>query len=96
MSKLTENEIQARISVLPRWVLVENTIRREFELADFKVALSFVNKIGEQAEAAWHHPDIDIRWNKVIVVLTTHDSGGLTTKDFDLAEEFDRIRDQFS
>ena len=65
MSKLTENEIQARISS-PRWVLVENTIRREFELADFKVALS--EQDWEQAEAAWHHPDIDIRWNKVIVV----------------------------
>jgi len=43
------------------------------------------------AEQAWHHPDIDIRWNKVTLALTTHDAGGLTQKDFDLARQFDRL-----
>jgi 4a-hydroxytetrahydrobiopterin dehydratase len=50
-----------------------------------------VNAVARLAEKAWHHPDIDIRWNKVTLTLTTHDAGGLTKKDFALAKKFDRF-----
>jgi 4a-hydroxytetrahydrobiopterin dehydratase len=62
------------------------------ELHDFAAALAFVNAVGAAAEAANHHPDIDIRWNKVHLVLTTHDSGGLTVLDVALAAAIDRLR----
>ncbi len=61
-------------------------------LHDFAAALSFVNTVGAAAEAANHHPDIDIRWNKVRLSLTTHDSGGLTLLDLALAGAIDRMR----
>jgi 4a-hydroxytetrahydrobiopterin dehydratase len=61
-------------------------------LPDFAGALSFVNAVGAAAEAANHHPDIDIRWNKVTLTLTTHDSGGLTVLDLALAAAIDLLR----
>ena len=57
---------------------------------DFREALAFVNRVGGLAEAAGHHPDIDIRYNTVTLALTTHDAGGLSAKDFDLARAIDR------
>ncbi len=89
-SLLMESEVAARIAAVPKWQEVGSEIVRTFEFRDFRGALSFVNKVGDLAEKAGHHPDIDIRWNKVKLALTTHDSGGLTTKDFDLAAEIDR------
>lgn len=62
------------------------------ELHDFAAALAFVNAVGAAAEAANHHPDIDIRWNKVHLVLTTHSAGGLTVLDIALAAAIDRLR----
>jgi len=61
-------------------------------LHDFAAALAFVNAVGAAAEAANHHPDIDIRWNKVHLALTTHDSGGITLLDLALAAAIDRLR----
>lgn len=58
----------------------------EWKFADFAEALAFVNKVGEASEAANHHPDISINWNRVRLTLSTHDAGKVTTKDFDLAE----------
>ena len=58
---------------------------------DFHAAIKFVNAVAGLAAQAWHHPDIDIRWNKVALTLTTHDAGGLTRKDFALARQFDRL-----
>lgn len=82
---LSESEIQDRLSSVPGWRREGKTIVREFEFKDFPVAIDFVNQIAKAAEAAGHHPDIDVRWNKVRLSLTTHDRGGLTAKDFDLA-----------
>ncbi|HVB92079.1 MAG TPA: 4a-hydroxytetrahydrobiopterin dehydratase [Acidimicrobiales bacterium] len=62
------------------------------KLADFAAALAFVNAVGAAAEAANHHPDIDIRWNTVNLALTTHDSGGLTVTDLALAAAIDLLR----
>jgi 4a-hydroxytetrahydrobiopterin dehydratase len=74
------------------WERVDDELVATVELRDFVDALTFVNKVGAAAEAANHHPDIDIRWNKVRLVLTTHDSGGLTVLDLALAAAIDRLR----
>jgi len=58
---------------------------------DLPAAIAFVSRVAKLAEKAWHHPDIDIRWNKVRLSLTTHDQGGLTEKDFDLAARCDKL-----
>ena len=87
MSRLDDREIERRLASLPGWQRYGDEIRRTFAFADFAAALAFVNRVGALAEAANHHPDIDIRYSKVTLALTTHDSGGLTAKDFALAEQ---------
>ena len=62
-----------------------------FQFKDFVAAIKFVNAVAKLAEKAWHHPDIDVRWNQVTLTLTTHSEGGLTSKDFKLARRFDRL-----
>ena len=89
MTPLTGDEITARLTALPGWERHGNTITRTYTLTDFPAAVGFVVRIGMIAEAAWHHPDITINWNKVGVTLSTHDSGGITEKDFDLAVKFE-------
>jgi 4a-hydroxytetrahydrobiopterin dehydratase len=74
------------------WDHVGDELQTNVELHDFAEALAFVNKVGAAAEAANHQPDSDIRWNKVHLVLTTHDSGGLTVLDLALAAAIDRLR----
>jgi 4a-hydroxytetrahydrobiopterin dehydratase len=64
---------------------------RTFKFKDFVGSLAFVNKVGELAEKAGHHPDIDIRYNKVRLALVTHDAGGITAKDFDLAADAGKV-----
>ena len=90
MSRLDEPGIAAALRQTPGWERVGAEIRRSYRFADFQQALAFVNRVGELAERAGHHPDIDIRYNTVTLTLTTHDAGGLSTKDFDLARVFDR------
>ena len=91
MGKLTGDQIEQTLAKIPDWRQEADTIRRTFEFADFPSAIQFVNAMADLAERALHHPDIDIRWNKVTLVLTTHDEGGLTEKDFSLAAQFDRL-----
>jgi 4a-hydroxytetrahydrobiopterin dehydratase len=74
------------------WTRQGDTLVTTVKLHDFAAALAFVNVVGAAAEAASHHPDIDIRWNTVRLVLTTHDSGGLTLLDLALAGIVDRLR----
>ncbi len=88
-SRLSETEISSRIESLVSWKAEHGELVRTFGFADFAAALAFVNRVGELAEAAGHHPDIDIRYNKVRLALVTHDAGGLTAKDFDIAEKID-------
>jgi 4a-hydroxytetrahydrobiopterin dehydratase len=85
MSSLSDKEIQSRLISVPDWQVEAGELVRTFLFKDFRIALAFVNKIGEAAEKAGHHPDIDIRYNKVRLALVTHDAGGITQKDFDLA-----------
>jgi 4a-hydroxytetrahydrobiopterin dehydratase len=74
------------------WERVGDELVTTVELGDFAAALVFVNAVAAAAEAANHHPDIDIRWNKVHLVLTTHSAGGLTVLDIALAAAIDRLR----
>ena len=73
------------------WHRDGDTIRRTVVARDFRTAIAIVNDIAEQAEAMNHHPDIDIRWRTLHLALTTHDKGGLTELDFDLAARIDAI-----
>ena len=91
MSKLNASDIKSALVAVPDWTKKGATISRTFQFKDFPAAVRFVNAVAEIAEQAWHHPDIDIRWNKVTLTLTTHDAGGLTEKDFALAQRFDRL-----
>ena len=91
MAKLTPKEIKASLTTVSQWQKKGAIIRRTFQFKDFPAAVKFVNAIARVAEKAWHHPDIDIRWNKVTLALTTHDEGGLTEKDFALAKKFDAL-----
>lgn len=70
----------------PPWTREGEALVGEWKFADFAEALAFVNKVGEASEAAKHHPDISIKWNRVRLTLSTHDAGKVTKKDFDLAE----------
>jgi 4a-hydroxytetrahydrobiopterin dehydratase len=86
MALLSENQIRERLARVPGWERRGNEIRRTWTFADFESSMSFVNKVAALAQAADHHPDIDIRYSKVTLALSTHDAGGLTARDFDLAE----------
>jgi 4a-hydroxytetrahydrobiopterin dehydratase len=89
---LSQTEIQGKLRTVPGWELIKNkVIQKKFTFANFKDALTFVNKVGELAEQSNHHPDITINYNKVTLSVTTHDSGGLTSKDFDLAGHVEKI-----
>jgi 4a-hydroxytetrahydrobiopterin dehydratase len=86
---LDQSELDAAVSTLPNWKLEQGELTRTVTFSDFKQALDFVNRVAAFAEAANHHPDIDIRYNKVRLSLVTHDSGGITRKDVDLAKSID-------
>ncbi|MBW4523030.1 MAG: 4a-hydroxytetrahydrobiopterin dehydratase [Scytolyngbya sp. HA4215-MV1] len=83
---LSDAEVQARIKELESWAVEGNQLKRTFKFQDFLEAIAFINDLVEPAEASGHHPDIEISYNRVTLSLTTHDAGGLTEKDFELAK----------
>lgn len=85
MDPLSDSEVSEHLGRLPGWERHGSAIRRTFSFADFEGAMAFVNRVAALAEAADHHPDIDIRFSKVTLTLSTHDAGGLTGRDFALA-----------
>lgn len=89
MARLDEQTRSAFLADHQGWELDGESISRTFKLKDFNEAMGFVNRVALAAEVADHHPDIDIRWNKVTLVLSTHDEGALTAKDTDLAAQID-------
>ncbi len=89
MPPLPEDRIAELLATLPGWERSGDEIVKTFELPSFPEAIAFVTRIADRAEAADHHPDLDIRYRKVRVALSTHDAGGLTDKDFDLAAEIE-------
>ena len=91
MATLSDTEVKAALGELPGWELAGADIVKEYKFADFVAAIAFVNRLADAAEAAQHHPDIDIRWNKVRLALSTHSEGGLTAKDFSLASQIEGL-----
>ncbi|HEV2462814.1 MAG TPA: 4a-hydroxytetrahydrobiopterin dehydratase [Acidobacteriaceae bacterium] len=91
MAVLSADETQEKLKFLPGWKLVNGEIVRETTFKDFVAAVSFVNQVAAKAEAAGHHPDIDIRYNKVRLALVSHDAGGLTPQDFDMAASIESL-----
>lgn len=89
MSRLSEAALARALERLPDWERAGDAIRRTYRFDDFRAALAFVNRVGEAAERAGHHPDIDIRYSTVTLTLSTHDAGGLTSKDIELAGVLD-------
>ena len=88
---LQENEISSLLKELKGWTRAGKEIRKLYELKNFVHAMGFVNSVALLAEKMNHHPDIDIRWNKVTLVLSTHSAGGLTSNDFNLAKVIDAL-----
>ena len=84
-------DLKDRMKKIPEWELEKKHVERTFEFDDFADAIDFVNAVAEVAEDEEHHPDIDIRYNKVRLVLSTHSKGGLTELDFNLAERIDTL-----
>ena len=91
MSVLAANTVQEKLATLKNWKLEGEEIVRALQFPDFPAAIQFVNKVAEKAEAAGHHPDIDIRYNKVRLALVSHDAGGLTNADFHMAAAIDKL-----
>ncbi len=88
---LKKAEIKTRLANLRGWQRKGIEITKVVEHKDFVRAMGFVSSVALLAEKANHHPDIDIRWNKVTLTLTTHSEGGLTEKDFELAAKIDQL-----
>ena len=92
VEKLSENEIRVRLRKLGGWKLVGKHIQRKFKFRNFVETINFVNKIVPIAEKEEHHPDLAIQnYNELIVSVTTHDAGGITEWDFELAEKINRL-----
>ena len=94
MSTLSDSAIREQLNELPDWEREGDRIVREYSLEDFVEAVEFTNALVEPAEEEFHHPDLEVSWGSVTVNLTTHDAGGLTEKDFDLARQFDDIYEE--
>lgn len=88
---LTRSEIDVALQTLPGWANADGAIQRVFQFDDFARAMEFVNKIAAAAEAANHHPDILINYNKVTLALVSHDSGGVTQRDIRMAGKINEV-----
>jgi 4a-hydroxytetrahydrobiopterin dehydratase len=93
---LTSSQIKLHLKAIPDWTKHAQTIRRTFKFEGFLTSIAFVRRIAKRAEKMNHHPDIDIRFNKVTLTLTTHDEGGISGKDFLLAGQCDEVFARFS
>jgi 4a-hydroxytetrahydrobiopterin dehydratase len=92
MAKLSEKEIHEKLPALPGWKYADGALVRDYAFADFAAAFAFVVRLALLAEKADHHPDIDIRYNKLRVALVSHDSGGVTGRDISMAAEIGRLK----
>ena len=90
---LNTQDIKAWLKKLPEWEQEKKSIERTFEFDDFTQAIDFVNSVAEIAEDEEHHPDIDVRYTKVRIALSTHTEGGITDLDFEVAEKIDTLVD---
>lgn len=88
---LNKTEVEARLKDLSGWKRDDDEIEKKFQFEDFAGAMAFVNGVADAATAADHHPDITIKFNKVKLTLSTHSEGGVTEKDFALAQQIDAM-----
>lgn len=91
MALLNEAQISQELKQLADWKLAGKTIERDYQFPDFAAAMQFINKVAVLAESVDHHPDIDIRYNKVKLALTSHDSGGVTSRDVKMAHKINSL-----
>lgn len=91
MSLLDAAALDRELTATPGWERAGDAIVKTVKLDDFAAAMAFVNRVAEAAEAAGHHPDITIQWNKVTLTLSTHSEGGLTENDFDMARKLNEL-----
>jgi len=91
MKKFSASDVKKALATMPDWKKQRRDQLRGRIRSRIPAAIKFINAVAKLAEQAWHHPDIDIRWNQVTLALTTHDAGGLTEKDFALARKFDAL-----
>lgn len=91
ITSLSAKDIENLKRKIPAWALEENRLERTFHFRDFRQAIDFVGKVADAAEKLDHHPDIHILYNKVILEASTHQIGGLSEKDFTLAEAVDSL-----
>jgi 4a-hydroxytetrahydrobiopterin dehydratase len=89
MKTLTEAELEDVLRAQPDWKLHEGKLVRDWTFPDFVHAMAFVNQVADLAEAAGHHPDIDVRYNRVRLGLVSHDAGGITNRDGAMAKRID-------
>ena len=89
MAPLSDDDVQKALEGLPGWQRDTDHIVRDYELPTFPAVIELVQAIADLAEAANHHPDLDIRYNRLHVALTTHDQGGITQRDIDLAQKIE-------
>ncbi|HYY08902.1 MAG TPA: 4a-hydroxytetrahydrobiopterin dehydratase [Actinomycetota bacterium] len=89
MAKLAAEDLRSQLTTLPGWNTVGDAIHKEFRFPGFRDAIGFVNRIADLAEAARHHPDLEIHYDRVLVSLSTHDEGGVTERDLALAREIE-------
>lgn len=90
-TRLTQDEIEQRLRNLQGWEVREKKLTKAFSFKDFMGAIEFVNRLAPVAESQGHHPDLQVGWGRVVVELTSHDAGGLTSKDFELASLIDKV-----
>ena len=89
--KLAKDEIKRRLGAMSGWKLDDDEIEKKYKFADFKESMLFVNAIARAAEAMDHHPEIEIKYDKVEISISTHSEGGVTEKDFELAAQIDSV-----
>lgn len=89
MPALPKDEIKARVKVLDGWDYDDGELKRTYRFADFAGSMAFVNRVADLAEAADHHPNISIKYDRVKLTLSTHSEGGVTEKDFALVSQID-------
>ena len=90
IQKLASEEVAQRLQAFPQWQLREDKLQREFRFADFVEAFAFMSAVALVAERMDHHPEWRNVYNRVAIALTTHDAGGISERDFDLAAAIDR------
>ena len=91
MQKVSDQQLQQALSTLPNWTLESGSLVQQRTFKDFVAAMSFVNAVAQLAETLGHHPDIDIRYNRVRLALVTHDAGGITSNDTAMARKINDL-----